>query len=109
MLSGILTPDNILKCVKKGVIIMNTVNKLSGTALAAAAAALLMTGCSSSYESSAATTEAMVKCSGINACKGTSACKTATNACKGQNSCKGHGWIKASEKECTSKGGTVLS
>ena len=87
---------------------MNTVNKLSGAALAAAAAALLMTGCGSSYESSESTAEAMVKCSGINACKGSSACKTATNACKGQNSCKGHGWIKASAEECSSKGGTVL-
>ncbi|MDX2504301.1 MAG: hypothetical protein QNL62_07480 [Gammaproteobacteria bacterium] len=87
---------------------MNTAIKLTGAAVAAAAAALLMTGCNSTYESSEATAEAMVKCSGINACKGTSACKTATNACKGQNSCKGHGWIKASEEECTSKGGTVL-
>lgn len=87
---------------------MKTANKLPGAALAAAAAALLMTGCSSSYESAEATSEAMVKCSGINSCKGTSACKTATNACKGHNSCKGHGWIKASAEECTSKGGTIL-
>jgi len=86
---------------------MSAVNKISSASLAVAAAALLLGGCSS-YTPSESSAEAMVKCSGINACKGSSACKTATNACKGQNSCKGQGWIKATNEECTSKGGVVL-
>ena len=85
---------------------MNTVKKLTGTAIAAAAAALLTTGFTASAVASPE--EGTVKCSGINSCKGSTACATATNSCKGQNSCKGKGWIKASQEQCTEKGGTVL-
>ncbi len=84
---------------------MNATKTLSGVAIAAAAAALFATGFTAT---AVASEEATVKCSGINACKGSSACATATNSCKGQNSCKGHGWIKASAKECSDKGGKVL-
>ena len=95
---------------------MNTVNKLSGMALASAAAALLLAGCGGDSTKSAAkeaVTDAAkvaeVKCSGINSCKGSGACASATHACAGQNSCKGQGWIKASKADCDSKGGKVVT
>ena len=76
-------------------------------AAAAAAAALLSVG---SLLTSVVAAEAPVKCAGINSCKGQSKCKTADSACAGQNSCKGKGWLPVpSAKECTDKGGTVIS
>ena len=86
---------------------MNTVKKLSGSAVATAAAALLMSGFTVPAQAEQGA-EANVKCSGINSCKGTSACATANNACKGMNSCKGAGWIEVSKEECESKGGKIL-
>lgn len=53
-------------------------------------------------------TEDKIHCSGINSCKGTCACASASNSCKGTNSCKGKGWIEATAKECTDKGGKIL-
>ena len=87
---------------------MNTVNKLSGAAIAAVAAGMIMSGCETTGGSTAAKSkEAKVHCYGVNACKGTTACKTATNACKGQNSCKGTGWVPMGAAECKEAGGTV--
>ncbi len=85
---------------------MNQVKKLSGVALATAAATMLLAGVSSTaIAGSHGGKAAEIKCSGINSCKGTSACATADSACAGQNSCKGKGWIKASAKDCATKGG----
>ena len=88
---------------------MNTVRKLSGTALAAAAAGLLLAGCATSGGMGHSTaTEATVHCAGLNSCKGTTACKTASNECKGKNSCKGKGFLSMSKADCTAKGGSVI-
>lgn len=53
--------------------------------------------------------DAKIKCSGINACKGTSECKTAGSACHGKNTCKGKGWTTTTAKDCTDKGGKVVT
>jgi hypothetical protein len=50
-----------------------------------------------------------VKCEGINKCKGQGSCASAKNSCAGQNGCKGQGWVLTSAKQCTAKGGTVLT
>ncbi len=52
---------------------------------------------------------AKVHCAGVNDCGGKGGCKSATNDCKGKNGCKGKGWVSMSEKECTKKGGTVVT
>jgi hypothetical protein len=78
----------------------------SALVLASAAAALFTMG---GVVTTAQAADMTVKCAGLNSCKGSSDCKTAKNECKGQNSCKGMGWnTKASAKECTTAGGTVL-
>ena len=74
-------------------------------ALAATAAALFATGCSSLCGEPA---EALVKCTGANACKGSSECATPDNSCKGKNHCKSSGWAYMSKGECLSNGGTVV-
>jgi len=82
-------------------------NFKSAIALASAAAALFAMGAPLTVAQAA--NDMSVHCSGINSCKGTSDCKTAKNECKGMNSCKGQGWnSKASAKECTAAGGTVV-
>ena len=79
-----------------------------GSIAATAAFALLSSGVP--FSAAAASTDAGVKCAGVNSCKGHSDCKTATNECKGHNSCKGEGWVtKGSAKECTAAGGKVVS
>ncbi len=84
-----------------------TSNFKSAIAMASAAAALFAMG--ATVTTAHAADDMSVKCSGVNSCKGSSDCKTAKNECKGQNSCKGMGWNKkASAKECTSAGGTVV-
>ena len=82
---------------------MNTANKITGLALAAAAAAMF----TMAPVAQAAKHEGMVHCTGVNGCKGKSECKTASNACKGQNSCKGKGMQSMSEKDCKAKSGKV--
>lgn len=83
-------------------------NHLNKVAVATAAAALFTT--LAVPAAMAAKEDSSVKCQGINSCKGTSKCKTATTACAGQNACKGQGWLPtASAKECTDKGGTVIT
>ena len=82
-------------------------NFKSAIAIASAAAALFAMGAPLTVAHAA--DDMSVHCSGINSCKGTSDCKTAKNECKGMNSCKGQGWnAKASAKECTAAGGTVV-
>ena len=82
-------------------------NFKSAIAMASAAAALFAMGAPLTVAHAA--DDMSVHCSGINSCKGTSDCKTAKNECKGQNSCKGMGWnTKASAKECTAAGGSVV-
>ncbi|GAA4502012.1 hypothetical protein GCM10023095_26040 [Pseudaeromonas paramecii] len=83
----------------------DSMNKVTGVALAAAAAALF-----GSITPSVQANEApQVKCMGINACKGQSKCQTAQNACAGQNACKGHGWLLVpSAQACVDQGGSVL-
>lgn len=79
----------------------------TGIAIASAAAALFALGTTATVAQAA--DMPTVKCAGINSCKGTSECKTAKNDCKGHNACKGQGWMsKASAKECTDAGGTVV-
>jgi len=82
---------------------MNTANKITGLAIAAAAAAMF----AMVPVAQAAKHEGMVHCTGVNGCKGKSECKTASNACKGQNSCKGNGMMTMSEKDCKAKGGKM--
>jgi len=74
-------------------------------ALVAAAAALFATGCSTMCGE---VHEAVVKCSGTNACKGSSECSTPNNACKGRNSCKTSGWTYMSKSECQASGGSIV-
>lgn len=79
----------------------------SAIAVASAAAALFALG--APLTTAHAADDMSVKCAGLNSCKGHSDCKTAKNECKGMNSCKGQGWnAKASAKECTAAGGTVV-
>ena len=82
---------------------MNTANKITGLAIAAAAAAMF----AMAPVAQAAKHEGKVHCTGVNGCKGKSECKTASNACKGQNSCKGKGMQSMSEKDCKAKSGKV--
>lgn len=90
---------------------MKVNRKAVGFAVASAVVGLLATG----YQFSGDTTkkdEGSVKCAGINSCKGTGACGAAdgSHACAGKNECKGKGWVKVkSDKECTDKGGTVVT
>jgi hypothetical protein len=82
-------------------------NFKSAIAMASAAAALFAMGAPLTVAHAA--DDMSVHCAGLNSCKGTSDCKTAKNECKGQNSCKGMGWNKrASAKECTAAGGSVV-
>lgn len=82
-------------------------NVKSAIAIASAAAALF--AMSVPLTMAHAADDMSVKCAGLNSCKGTSDCKTAKNECKGLNGCKGMGWNKkASAKECTSAGGTIV-
>ena len=82
-------------------------NFKSAIALASAAAALFAMGAPLTVAHAA--DDMSVHCSGVNSCKGSSDCKTAKNECKGMNSCKGQGWnTKASAKECTAAGGSVI-
>lgn len=83
-------------------------NKSTGALLATVVAGLVLTG--TGLAKAQETAPAKVKCEGINSCKGSGMCKSAANACKGQNGCQGKGWIEVgSEKECTDKGGKVVS
>jgi uncharacterized membrane protein len=84
-------------------------NNTKGFLLATAAAALFVSNPILAQDVHPAA-EGKVKCSGVNACKGKAECNTAAdaNGCKGKNACKGKGWISLTEKECKTKGGTVV-
>ena len=81
----------------------------TAAALASTAATLFALAATVTAPLAQAADTMSVQCAGINSCKGHSDCKTAKNDCKGMNSCKGQGWVsKASAKDCTSAGGTVM-
>jgi hypothetical protein len=77
--------------------------KAMGVALAVAAAGML----SATSPVFADSSDANVKCFGVNQCKGHNDCKTANNACKGHGSCKGQGFVKMSKQACDNMGGKV--
>lgn len=73
---------------------------LAMTALFAAAAA---SGCGSSGDAAASTSES-IKCEGGNACAAQSECATADgkSACSGENACKGTGYVYTeTQEQCT--------
>jgi hypothetical protein len=98
----------------------NTNMRLSkGALLASAVAAMVLAvGCSEEESQDSSPTNQSsqtVKCYGVNSCKGTAECAgvgpdSKKHACQGQNGCKGQGWISIpSEKECTDKGGSIIT
>lgn len=72
-----------------------------GAALATAAASLFV----SAPMTHAAPEQAVIHCTGVNACKGQGRCGTAEHSCKGANACKGQGILPMTQKECEAKGG----
>ncbi|HSM93516.1 MAG TPA: hypothetical protein VLT47_11580 [Anaeromyxobacteraceae bacterium] len=88
-----------------------TRNAVKGAFVAAAVCSMFTAGAARG-QTAEKTKEApkTVQCAGINACKGQGACAGAGHGCAGMNACKGKGWIEtASAKECTDKGGKVIS
>jgi len=82
---------------------------VKGTVIAAAVCSMFAAGTAQAAERTKEMPRA-VQCAGINACKGQGSCAGADNACKAQNSCKGKGWVETrTEKECTDKGGKVIT
>jgi hypothetical protein len=73
--------------------------KGKGVLTAAAVAALFMTGLAHAAFADDSS-DAKVKCEGVNSCKGHSDCKSASNSCKGQNGCAGQGFVTLSKAEC---------
>lgn len=87
---------------------MHKGTRITGAVLATAVALMFVGNAMADDSSSAAGSQAQVKCVGGNACKGQSACKSAQSSCKGQNSCKGKGFVmSSSEKDCMAAGGKV--
>jgi uncharacterized membrane protein len=82
--------------------------KTKGMLVASAAASLILGGAVLARAAEQKTGGDMVHCAGINACKGQGECSGAGHGCAGKNACKGQGWVKATEKECTAKGGNVV-
>ena len=83
-------------------------NVKSGALIATAVASMLtgFSGCGAEPEKA----EQPIRCQGINACQGLSDCAGGDNSCKGMNECRGLGYKEVdSIKECTDKGGTVLT
>jgi hypothetical protein len=68
--------------------------------VASAAAALFLSGLAGMTHSEESSTEAKVRCEGVNSCKGHSDCKSAQNACKGKNGCGGKGFVMLTKAEC---------
>lgn len=73
----------------------------SGVVLATAAASLFL----AALPIQAAQEEAIIHCTGVNACKGQGRCGTAKHSCKGANACKGQGILPMTKSECEAKGG----
>ncbi len=85
---------------------------MKGALVAGAVCSLFAAGAARAGEKATRAKDApkVVMCGGINACKGQGSCAGADNACKAQNACKGQGWVETkSAKECTAKGGKVLT
>ncbi len=82
-------------------------NVFKGAIIASAVAGLLATTACGTPTN---TTTQSVKCSGINECKGQGACgaKDGSHDCAGKNACKTQGWVKKTEAECKTAGGTNL-
>lgn len=76
-------------------------NKHNGVLLATAAATLFV----SAPAIHAAPEQAVIHCTGVNACKGQGRCGTAEHSCKGANACKGQGILPMTQQECEAKGG----
>jgi hypothetical protein len=79
---------------------------MKGMMIAGAVASMFAAGTAVADSKSSKDT---VKCAGVNSCKGHGSCSGADHSCKGQNGCKGQGWISVSAKECSKKGGTVVT
>lgn len=79
-------------------------SKTTNIAMAVAAATLFAFA---PISSTMASSDANVKCYGVNKCKGNNDCKSATNACKGQSACKGQGFVAMSAATCDKIGGEV--
>jgi hypothetical protein len=78
--------------------------------IVAGAAALLIVSGAVAARADESAGSAQVKCMGANNCKGQGSCASAKNDCKGHNACKGQAWIQTSSaKECTDKGGQVMT
>lgn len=94
---------------------MNSKRNLNGAALASSVALLLLAGAGcgdSGGGDDTSGTQEPLRCLGGNDCKAMSECATpdGKSSCVGMNDCAGMGWIYTkSEKECSDKGGTVLT
>lgn len=82
---------------------------LKGALVASAVASLFIAGAATAEEKAGKTGNAKVQCKQDNGCGGQGACAGKDNACKGKNSCHGHVFTTKTEKECTDKGGTVVT
>ena len=83
---------------------------IKGALIAATVASLFAASPAVAKDSKAKEGSKVVKCAGVNECKGKGSCAGADNSCKSHNSCNGKGWVESkSEKECTTKGGTVVA
>jgi len=79
---------------------MNSKDRITGVALAAAAAAFFAAAPMAVQAGAHADAEPTGHCVGANACQGQSACATANSSCQGQNSCKGQGFTVTTEAAC---------
>ena len=82
---------------------------LRGAVIASAVASLFIAGAASAQEKAGKSAGAKVQCQQDNSCGGQGACAGKDNACKGKNSCKGHVFTTKTDKECTDKGGKVVT
>jgi hypothetical protein len=80
-----------------------------GALVASAVAALFMAGAATAEEKTTKAGAAKVQCKQDNGCASQGACAGKDNACKGKNSCHGHVFTTKTEKDCTDKGGTVVT
>ena len=74
--------------------------KSRAVSLASAAAALFIAGASGPAFAEDESSEAKIKCEGVNECKGHGACSSANNSCAGKNACKGQGFEMKTPEEC---------
>jgi hypothetical protein len=75
--------------------------KSRAISLASAAAVLFIAGASGhAFAEEHGSSEAKIKCEGVNECKGKGACSSANNSCAGKNACKGQGHEMMTPEEC---------